>query len=72
MRGHNGKCGIRLVVRGRRRMAKGFLPEVEAHLSFLSRKGRKEALAHGVGGELRDDALGGSKLPLRETCICIL
>ena len=66
------KYGIRLEVRGRRRVPEVRLAEIEAHLAAGARKGGKEAVAHGVGGELRDDALGGSKLPLRETCICIL
>jgi hypothetical protein len=53
-------------------MPEARLAEVEAHLAAVARKDRKEAVAHGIGGELEDDHFGGAKLPLRETCICIL
>jgi hypothetical protein len=40
------------------------LAEVEAHLACLARKGCKKALAHGVFGELKDDAVGRRKAPV--------
>jgi len=42
----------------------GHLAEVVAHLAAVARKGRKEAVAHGVGGEHKDDAVGCRKAPV--------
>ena len=53
------KVGKSLVLRGRRRVSEGRLAQVETHLACLAREGGKEAVAHGVGGELEDDAVGG-------------
>jgi hypothetical protein len=38
----------------------GRLAEIIAHLAAVAREGRKEAVAHGVGSELKDDAVGGA------------
>ncbi len=58
------KLGKRLEVRGRRRVPEGRLVDVEAHLACQAREGGKEADAHGVGGELKDDAVGRRKAPV--------
>ena len=51
----------RLVVRGWWRVLEGCLAQVVAHLAFITRQGRKEAVASGVGVELKDDAVGSRK-----------
>ena len=58
------KLGESLEVRGWRRVPKVCLPQVVAHLACLARKGRKEAVAHGVSFELKDDAVGRRKAPV--------
>jgi len=58
------KRGIRLEVRGRRRVPEVRLAEVEAHLAAGARKGGKEAVAHSVGGELKDHAVRRRKAPV--------
>ena len=58
------KYGIRMEVRGRRRVPEVRLAEIEAHLAAGARKGGKEAVAHGVGGELKDHAVRRRKAPI--------
>ena len=58
------KCGIRLKVRGRRGVPERRLADVVAHLAVTAGKGRKEAVAHGFGGEHKDDAVWRRKAPV--------
>ena len=46
------KLGKRLVLRGRRRVPKGRLAEVAAHLACIARDCGEEAVAQGFWGEL--------------------